>query len=304
MKKNKKGNEKDFIKRKREKSPPKEENIDIAEKIKVIEENREIEKKEDKEEQKKEEQKVEKEEKEEIKEEIKEEKEEIKEDIKDEIKEDIKEEKQKDIKIDLNEDYNINNNIINDNIINIDNNANGSINLSVDSNCTCPYRCCIYCQHKGLGCCKCLNKIIKCPSCLRISDEEKKGILSSQRISIPQNIPEEPKKKINFQGIELADLRNKNDLNQSFNNISAPLITPVALPQFNNLENINLNENRENRRLNIIMFILYSILFIFMTISFRNHGGFTMSVTSSLYVLIAGLFVLNFSINFNKLLNK
>ena len=155
-----------------------------------------------------------------------------------------------------------------------------------------------------MGCCKCLNKIIKCPSCLRISDEEKKGILSSQRISIPQNIPEEPKKKTNFQGIELADLRNKNDLNQSLNNISAPLITPLPFPQFNNLENINLNENRENRRLNIIMFILYSILFIFMTISFRNHGGFTMSVTSSLYVLIVGLFVLNFSINLNKLLNK
>ena len=233
MKKNKKGkDEKELkhfdlpLKRRRDKSPEDEE-INKNQKIKVIEEEQE------KEEQKKEEQK---------KEEQKEEKEQKKE--QEEIKEEIKEEKSKDIKIDLNEDFNINNdnNIINNDIINIDNNANGSINLSVDSNCTCPYRCCIYCQHKGLGCCKCLNKIIKFPSCLRISDEERKGILSSQRISIPQNIPEEPKKKTNFQGIELADLRNKNDLNQSFNNISAPLITPVALPQFNNLENINLNE--------------------------------------------------------------
>ena len=132
---------------------------------------------------------------------------------------------------------------------------------------------------------------MKCPTCLRIAEEERKGIISSQKISIPQNI-EQPKKKTNFQGIELMDLRNKNDLNQSFNNISAPLITP--LPQFNNLENINLNENRENRAINIIMFILYSILFIYMTVMFTNH--------TSLYVLISGLFILNFSINFHKII--
>ena len=91
MKKNKKGNDKkDFIKRKREKSPPKEENIDITEKIKVIKENQEIGKKEDKEEQKKED----KEQKEE-KEEQKKEQEEIKEEIKDDIKEKKKKTKRK-----------------------------------------------------------------------------------------------------------------------------------------------------------------------------------------------------------------
>jgi hypothetical protein len=275
------------MKREREKSNEDEDIIN--QKIKVIKEETDKNKEEDI-----------KEEKQDIKEkkqDIKEEKQDIKEE-----KQDIKEEKlENDIKIDLKENYEI----INDNnIINIDNNnANGSINRSIDGNCSCPYRCCIYCEYKSLGCCKCLNKIIKCPSCLRISDEERKGILSSQRISIPQIIPES-KKKPNFQGIELADLRSRNDLNQSFNNISAPLITPVALPQFNNLENINLNENRENRRLNIIMFILYSILFIFMTILFRHYCGFSLHVTTELYVLIAGLFVLNFSINFHKLLNK
>ena len=98
------------------------------------------------------------------------------------------------------------------------------------------------------------------------------------------------------------DLRNKNDLNQSFNNISAPLITP--LPQFNNLENINLNENRENRGLNLIIFILYSILFIYMAIMFRNNDGFQLRATTSLYALMTGLFVITSAVNVRKLLNK
>ena len=79
---------------------------------------------------------------------------------------------------------------------------------------------------------------MKCPTCLRIAEEERKGILSSQKIAIPQSIPERSlKKKPNFQGIELLDLRNRNDLNQSQSFSNTPLITP--LPQFNNLENIN-----------------------------------------------------------------
>ena len=100
------------------------------------------------------------------------------------------------------------------------------------------------------------------------------------------------------------ELGNQNNLNQSqsISNIDAPLITPM--PEFNNLENINLNENRENMVLNIIMFILYSILFIFMTILFRNNGRFLLIAANSLYILIAGLFVATSTIYALKLLNK
>ena len=41
---------------------------------------------------------------------------------------------------------------------------------------------------------------------------------------------------------------------------------------------------------------------IYLTVMFTNHGWFNLSVTTSLYVLIAGLFVLNFSINFHKII--
>ena len=147
---------------------------------------------------------------------------------------------------------------------------------------------------------------MKCPTCQRILDEEKKGTIIS---IVPQRkIPElSLKKKPNFQGIELMNFINQdNNLNQSqsISNIDAPLLIPM--PKFNNLENINLNENenRENSVLNITMFILYSILLIYMTVLFRNHGGFSLTATSSLYILIIGLFVVTFTINVRKLLNK
>ena len=160
---------------------------------------------------------------------------------------------------------------------------NGSINLNICNNgisashnwkCHCLYKCCIYCEHRNTGCLKFLDKPLKCPSCLRIINEEEKGMVSSNLnvlekkryiVMLPKidKINVEQKKKVSITGIEMTEYRNS--VSQSTNNISAPLITPLfndlenPLLFFNNLENILLeNRPRENRIFNISIFIIYN----------------------------------------------
>ena len=163
----------------------------------------------------------------------------INEDIKNENDKEDRNEEQNEMKIDLNE------------------HGNGSINLNISNSgissshnwkCHCVYECCLYCENRNSGCCICLNKPVKCSSCSRIMNKQK-GIISLSSLIQKRRyvvMPPEQKKKVNFTGIEMTEYRNS--VSQSTNNISAPLITPrdseIPLPLFNNLENIELNENR------------------------------------------------------------
>ena len=52
--------------------------------------------------------------------------------------------------------------------------------------------------------------------------------------------------------------------------------------------------NKKRSRLNIILYVLDLLCLIYFTIVFRNANGFNFRVTTSLYIIIIGLFAMFF----------
>ena len=155
-------------------------------------------------------------------------------------------------------------------------------------------RCCLRCVNNQ-GCCICLNKQYKCGSCLyfdylrkreqRIENETKP---SEKKIFPPQYplFPSDP-----YQDIELRSFHSVERENS---------IIPENRPE-NSLIIDNQRPFLENGRkkkkrspMNIILCVLYMMCLIYLTIVFRNANGFYYRATTSLYVMIIGLFVMFF----------
>ncbi len=62
----------------------------------------------------------------------------------------------------------------------------------------------------------------------------------------------------------------------------------------------NGRSNKKRSRLNIILCVLYLLCFIYFTILFRNANGFNFRTTTSLYVMIIGLFAMFFTNSLQK----
>ena len=86
---------------------------------------------------------------------------------------------------------------------------------------------------------------------------------------------------------------NNNAINQAIPN---PFETPIEI----NPIPANPETNRK-KIINLLLFIgfhlIYLLLFIYNTIIFRDSGGFNLYSTTSLYLMILGLFILIFMVN-------
>ena len=169
-------------------------------------------------------------------------------------------------------------------------------NLTEDDDCECPNKCCIYCQ-SGTGCCLCLKKQEKCPSCKKEQYEE-------------DNKKEEDKKEqYEDKIITHGRRRTVMEIPEIYKSQKIPLLPPddyrIYLNKQRDLENganreinpIFQNRNPRARLINIFFFIIYSLIFIFTTVTFRNANGFEYQSMTSLYIMILGIFVLLFAIN-------
>ena len=58
--------------------------------------------------------------------------------------------------------------------------------------------------------------------------------------------------------------------------------------------------NQKRSRLNIILCVLYLLCLIYFTIVFRSANGFRFRSTTSLYVMIVGLFAMFFMVSIEK----
>ena len=79
-------------------------------------------------------------------------------------------------------------------------------------------------------------------------------------------------------------------------NFPNPFETPIDLPP------TPANQETNRRKLINLLFIIglnliYLLLFIYNTIIFRDSQGFNLYSTTSLYVMILGLYILTFIIN-------
>ena len=88
---------------------------------------------------------------------------------------------------------------------------------------------------------------------------------------------------------------NNNTINQR-ETIPNPFETPVDLTPI-----LSNPETNRKKIINLLLFIgfhlIYLLLFIYNTIIFRDSGGFNLYSTTSLYLMILGLFILIFMVN-------
>ena len=165
-------------------------------------------------------------------------------------------------------------------------------------------RCCLRCKNNR-GCCICTNKPYKCASCLYFDYI----INLRKREQRPVEIEIHPKPKFVFhqypllpndpyQDIELRSFHSvERENSQIMNNESS--IIENSQNQFDQRElNApllrNVQNNKKRSLMNIILCCLYLLCLIYFTIVFKNAKGFHFRSSSSLYVMIIGLFALFF----------
>ena len=212
-------------------------------------------------------------------------------------------EKSKEKEKDEKEDHEIVLNINNDNIINNEENQS--------ENCKCTQKCCLNCKSK-MGCCLCLGKENKCQNCKLASRpphrggrrtyedmkrEEREMELSVQNNTTPllhpQNIPQSVQRLYQFQNQNLFPNPNPFLSQNQFPFHPEDAFTTLSNTVLN-LET-QLNGINGNRRRSLFLSIAYSLIWIYCTVVSRQADGFQFGTTSSLYILIAGLFIMFFA---------
>ena len=151
------------------------------------------------------------------------------------------------------------------------------------------------------NCILCLNDPFKCEKC---REERRKNIRQSN------------------QHIELKLMDSGNKISESRYSHKIPLLdnpypdlssinlnlahseAPIPINPFNQILNTPTENNPETNRRNLLtllfnlgLHLIYIILFIYTTIIFGNSGGFSLYSTTSLYIMILGLYILIFLIN-------
>ena len=154
-------------------------------------------------------------------------------------------------------------------------------------------RCCLKC--KNSGCCLCTNKPVKCESCLY-----HEYIFKGFKTRVHTEMEIHPKKqkfpfvtRDPYQEIELRSFHSIERENTE-NNLASDLNAPF-------FEQQNRQNNRRRTRINLILCALYLICIVYFTIVFRGARGFEFRTTTSLYVMILGLYALKFINNIQKL---
>ena len=155
------------------------------------------------------------------------------------------------------------------------------------------------------NCILCLNDPFKCEKC-----REERRMNLRQNTQIELKLMDSPNKlsesryshKIPLLSNPYPDL---STINLNLTHSEAPIpINPfnqinTATPATPDNQETN-RRNLSNLLFNLGLHLIYIILFIYTTIIFRNSGGFSLYSTTSLYVMILGLFIL---ILMNKKLN-
>ena len=145
------------------------------------------------------------------------------------------------------------------------------------------------------NCNLCLNEPYQCSNC-----EERRKERRSQQIEL-QSMDSYSRSSRYSHKMPLLenpyppypDFNTNNAINQAIpNSFETPIdLTPIpANPETNRRKIINL-------LLFIGLYLIYLLLFIYNTIIFRDSGGFNLYSTTSLYVMILGLFILIFMVN-------
>ena len=172
-------------------------------------------------------------------------------------------------------------------------------------------RCCLRCKNNQ-GCCRCTNKQYKCASCLYFDYIENLRKREQRQIEIEIH----PKQKYPFpryplfppdpyQDIELRSFHSVERENSQIIPINhRSLVNTNESPSLENSQTSqrelntpfleNGPNNKKRSRLNIILCVLYLLCLIYFTIVFRSANGFNFRATTSLYVMIIGLFAMFF----------
>ena len=172
-------------------------------------------------------------------------------------------------------------------------------------------RCCLRCKNNQ-GCCICLNKQYKCTSCLyfyyinnlrkreqrpielEIHPKGEKYIFPRYPLFPPDNNPYQDIELRSFHSVERENSQIMPIIHRSLANTNETSSEDSQTSQ-RELDTPFLENGRNNKKrslLNIILCILYSLCLIYFTTVFRNANGFNFRATTSLYVMIVGLFAM------------
>ena len=168
-------------------------------------------------------------------------------------------------------------------------------------------RCCLRCKNNR-GCCLCTNKPYKCASCLyfdyiiNLRKREQRPveieIHPKPKFAFPRYplFPPDPYQDIELRSFHSVERENSQIMNESsiIENSQNQMENQMDQRELNTPFLRNVQNNKKRSLINIILCCLYLLCLIYFTIVIRNARGFHFRTTSSLYVMVVGLFAMFF----------